>query len=163
MWRTKGYGTIDNMIMVRSVIHNKRRLNRKLYCYFADAYKCFDKLWLKDCLVELWRAGMREREVYMLYEMNKESNIVIETPVGMTDSITVHEIVKQCTIFGPKLCSVATENINGIGEEISTYITPELTIGAPVFVDYILRIGDCKTIKNVMRNTRRLEEKFRFI
>ena len=40
--------------------------------------KCFDKLWLKDCLVELWRAGMREREVYMLYEMNKESNIAIE-------------------------------------------------------------------------------------
>ena len=30
---------------------------------------------------------MREREVYMLYEMNKESYIVIETPVGMTDSI----------------------------------------------------------------------------
>ena len=38
---------------------------------------------------------MREREVYMLYEINKESNIVIETPVVMTDSITVHDIVKQ--------------------------------------------------------------------
>ena len=59
-------------------------------------------------------------EVYMLHEMNKESNIVIETPVGITDSITVHEIVKQGTIFGPKFGSVATENINGIGEEIST-------------------------------------------
>ena len=35
----------------------------------------------------------------MLYEMNKESNIVIESPLGMTDSITVHEIVKQGTIF----------------------------------------------------------------
>ena len=45
----------------------------------------------------------------------------------MTDSITVHETVKQGTIFGPKLCSVATEKINGIGEEISTDITPELT------------------------------------
>ena len=67
---------------------------------------------------------MREREVYMLYEMNKESHIVIETPVGMTDGITVHEIVKQGTIFGPKLCSVATEKIHGIGEEISTHITP---------------------------------------
>ena len=61
---------------------------------------------------------MREREAYMLYELNKESNIVIETPVGMTDSITVHEIVKQGTIFGPSLCSVSTEKINGIGEEI---------------------------------------------
>ena len=150
--------------MMRAVIDNNRRLNIKTYCYFADAYKCFDKLWLKDCLVELWRAGMREREVYMLYEMNKEAHIVIETPVGMTDSITVHEIVKQGTIFGPKLCSVATEKINGIGEEISTHITPELTIGAPVYVDDILGIGDCKTVENVIRNTRRLEEdkKFRF-
>ena len=46
-----------------------------------------------------------ELRVKMLYEMNKESHIVIETPVGMTDSITVHEIVKKGTIFGPKLCS----------------------------------------------------------
>ena len=55
----KGCGTIYNMIMMRAVIDNNRRLNRKTYYYFADAYKCFDKLWLKDCLVELWRAGMR--------------------------------------------------------------------------------------------------------
>ena len=46
---------------------------------------------------------MREREVYMLYEMNKESNIVLETLVGMPDSITVHKIVKQGTIFGAKI------------------------------------------------------------
>ena len=39
----KGCGTIDNMIMMRSVIDNNRILNRKTYCYFADAYKCFDK------------------------------------------------------------------------------------------------------------------------
>ena len=177
---------MDNMIMMRSVIDNNRRLSRITYCYFADAFQCFDKLWLKDCLVELWRggmretevdvlyeinkesnivietpvgmtdafqcfdkwwlkdclvelwrAGMREREVYMLYEMNKGSNIVIETPVGMTDSITVHETVKQGTIFGPKLCIVATEKINVIGDEISTHITPELNILFFYFIDFI--------------------------
>ena len=106
---------------------------------------------------------MRKRKVYMLYEMNKESHIVIETPVGMTDSITAHEIVKHGTIFGPKLCSVATEKINGIGEEISTHITPELTIRAPVYVDDILGIGDCKTVEKVIRNSRRLEEDKKFI
>ena len=47
----------------------------------------------------------------MLYEMNKESHIVIETPVGMTDSITVYDIVKEGTIFGPKLCSMAKEKM----------------------------------------------------
>ena len=53
-----------------------------------------------------------------------------------------------------------------IGEEISTHITPEHTIGAPVYVDDILGIlvGDCKTVEKVIRNSRRLEEdkKFRF-
>ena len=69
---------------------------------------------------------------------------MIETPVGMTDSIPVHEIMRQGIIVGPKLCSVATEKINGLGEEISTHITPEITIGAPVYVYDILGIGDCK-------------------
>ena len=59
----KQRGTVDNIIMMRVVIDNNVRLNKKTYCYFADAYKCFDKLWLKDCLVEMWRAGMREKEV----------------------------------------------------------------------------------------------------
>ena len=77
----------------------------------------------------------------------------------MTDSITVHAIVKQGTIFGQKLCSVATENINDIGEEISTHITPELTIGAPVYVYDILRIGDYKTGERVIRNSRRLDRR----
>ena len=67
----KGCGTIDNMIMMRSAIYNNRRLNKKIFCYFAYEYKCFDKLWLNDCLVKLWRAGIREEEVYMLYEINK--------------------------------------------------------------------------------------------
>ena len=38
---------------------------------------------------------MREREVYMLYEMNEESNSRNDI------HIIVHDIVKQGTIFGP--------------------------------------------------------------
>ena len=105
---------------------------------------------------------MREWEVFMLYKMNKEARIVMETPVGMTDRITVHGIVTQGTIFSPKVCNVATEKMNGIGEEISTHITPELIIGAPVYVDDILGIGDCKTVENIIKNTRRLEEDKKF-
>ena len=40
----KRCGTIDNMIMMRAVMDNNRRLNRKTYFYFADAYKCFNKM-----------------------------------------------------------------------------------------------------------------------
>ena len=77
-------GTCDNQIMMNAVIDQNRRLKKKTYLYFADAYKCFDRLWLKDCLVELWKAGMREREIKIIYEMNRLANIEIKTPNGIT-------------------------------------------------------------------------------
>ena len=33
-----------------SKIENQRQYKNKTYLFFADAKKCFDKLWLKDCL-----------------------------------------------------------------------------------------------------------------
>ena len=78
---------------------------------------------------------------------NEGEGSIHETLVRITDSITVHTIMKQGTIFGPKLWSVATEKINGIGEYISTHITTELTKGAPVYVYDILGIGDCNTVE----------------
>ena len=85
--------------MMLTIRDNNMRLNKKTYVYFADAYKCFDRLWLKDCLVELWKAGMREREVMMIYEMNKLAKIVINTPIGNTKEIEVSDIVNCQTRY----------------------------------------------------------------
>ena len=50
--------------------------------FFADAVKCFDKLWLKDCLLEMYNLGYDPKTLKILYEMNKETDIIIRTPVG---------------------------------------------------------------------------------
>ena len=56
----KQRSTKDNMLIVSSIIE-KRRQKQNPYLMYADAVKCFDKLWLKECLIE-----MKElvREVY---------------------------------------------------------------------------------------------------
>ena len=40
----KGRSTADNIIMMKAVIDSNSRLNKRTYCYYADAYKCFDRL-----------------------------------------------------------------------------------------------------------------------
>ena len=102
---------------------------------------------------------MHEKEVMLIYELNRKADIVIETPVRMTENITVTEIVKQGTVFGPKLCCVSTEKINRIKYLVSTYITPELGTGVLEYVDNILGIGSVKTVERVIRNTREMEVK----
>ena len=46
----KQRSTVDNQIILNSMIENRRQNENKTYSFFTDAKKCFDKLYLKDCL-----------------------------------------------------------------------------------------------------------------
>ena len=43
--------------------------------FFADAVKCFEKLWLKDCLLDMYNLGYDPNTLKSLYKMNKETYI----------------------------------------------------------------------------------------
>ena len=75
--------------------------------FIPDAFKCFDKLWLKDCLLEICNLSYDPNTLKVLYEMNKETDIVIRTSVGKTDNIQVKE-VKYGTTFGLIMCCAET-------------------------------------------------------
>ena len=50
----------------------------------------------------MYNLGYSSGTVRSLYEINKTSNIAVDTPVGKTSSITVEEVVKQ----GTQLCPI---------------------------------------------------------
>ena len=106
--------TVHDLIVLNSIIENKRQNTNKAYLFFADAKKCFDKLWLKDCLIEIYNLGYSPGTIRSLHQINKTSNIVVDTPVGKTPSITVEEVVKQRTIFDSIMCCGSTSKVNEI-------------------------------------------------
>ena len=86
-----------------------------------------------------------------------------ETPAWDTNEIVVHEIVRKGTLFEPKLCCESTQAANNInGKKVSSYSTPELDIGVPVYVDDLLGVGDISTVEQVIANTHRIEEEKKF-
>ena len=85
----KQRSVVDNLIILNSIIENQRQCRNKRYLFFADSKKCFDKLWLKEFLIEMYNLGYSPGTIKSLYEINKTSNIVVDTPVGETSSITV--------------------------------------------------------------------------
>ena len=82
----KHHSVIHNIILVSAIIAENKKNRRPTYMFFADAEKCFDKLWLKDCIVELAELGVPPIDLEMLYQMNKEAIVQINTPVGDIDS-----------------------------------------------------------------------------
>ena len=53
---------------------------------FADAYKCFDKLNLKDCICDISEIIGAEDAVE-LYMMNKVGKATIKTPIGLVENV----------------------------------------------------------------------------
>ena len=78
----------------------------------------FDKLWLRDCLIEMYNLGHSPGTIGSLHEISKTSNIVADTPVGKTSSKTVEEVMKQGTIFGPIMCCTSTLRVNETQEAV---------------------------------------------
>ena len=87
---------------------------------FGDAIKCFDKLWLRSCIIELYRAGVDVSDIYFIYCMNKQSKVMIRTSVGDTKYIDVGETVKQGSILGPTIACLETDAINRLGGDHET-------------------------------------------
>ena len=139
-------GINDNLLIVNSAIGEFRKNKENVYLLFADLEKCFDKLWLKDCIKDVIEAGMPDEEAMYIYKMNKNVKVTVDTPVGKTEMFKVEEVVRQGTITGPQLCSVTTDKINKLEK------APELEICGvgiqyPLFVDDAIGIGSKKTIE----------------
>ena len=104
----KNRSTIYNLIVINAIIKKQRQDNKNTYILYADAEKCFDKLWLKDSLIEMERIGYNKSDIKMLYEINKTTEIIVDTAIGNTENIEITEAVKQGSIFGPAMCCVTT-------------------------------------------------------
>ena len=149
--------TMDNLIIMNTIIENQRAQKLNTYMFFADDVKCFDKLWLKDCLLEMYNLGYDSNTLKILYEMNKETDVIIKTPVGNTDNMQVKEVLKQGTIFGPIMCCTETSTVNSIGEEVK-YRYGKINIRMPVFMDDIATAGKAEQIRKGINNCARMEK-----
>ena len=49
----KNRSTMDNIIIINTIIEKQRKSQENTYRVFADAEKCFDKLCLNVCLIEM--------------------------------------------------------------------------------------------------------------
>ena len=46
----KGKGVVDNLFILRGIINHANYLGKELWLTFYDIEKCFDSLWLEDCI-----------------------------------------------------------------------------------------------------------------
>ena len=160
----KHRSTIDHVMTLMAILDKNRYLKKPTYIIFADAEKCFDKLWLQDGIKELRGAGTDMVDCHIINKMNSEALAVIDTPIGRTDEIELKDIVRQGTIYGPKICGITTDKVNNIGEKTVTVYNTNVDVESLIYVDDIMGAGSKNMVEGVVRNLRQMEtlKKFTF-
>ena len=152
----------DNSFIMNNVIAEFKREKKNLYIIFGDLEKCFDKLYLKDCIIELVDAGVPIEEAMFIYDMNRHIEAEVDTPHGKTKMFKIEEAVRQGTIFGTTLCGVSTNRINKMGNPDPLILHNKILIQCPIYVDDIAGMGGKRQIENTGIKMNGLEKTKKF-
>ena len=150
----RGRSIQDNLYILNNLISQYKKEKKELYILFADVKKCFDNLWLRDCITELYtRSKVPLQEIYYIYKMNINIKAKVKTPGGMTNIINLKEVVRQGTVgVGVTLCGVSTDRIN-----MMVKYEMKDDIKYPVFVDDVAGGGDKETMREMNEKMQILE------
>ena len=107
----KGKGVVDNLFLLRGAIADCRYLGGELWLTFYDIEKCFDSLWLEDCINSLYENGVKDDILDLIYRLNQRAEIVVRTPFGDIDPFVVNNLVRQGTVLGPILNNCSLDQI----------------------------------------------------
>ena len=134
----KNRGPPDNTFLLRGVIDHFKFTKRTLFITAYDFEQAFDSLWLEDCVLSLRSLGVEKEYLQLIYNMNKQASVTVQTPCGVTNSFETDPIVKQGTVLGPTLCSSSTGEYTGqnIGVNIADVIISSL-----IYVDDIIDLS----------------------
>ena len=113
---------------------------------FYDIEKCFDSLWLEDCINSLYENGVKDDIFDLIYRLNQRAEIVVRTPFGDTDPfvVNINNLVRQGTVLGPILNNCSLDQICKEGK---SYQNGNIQLKPLEFVDDIADPSDgyCQT------------------
>ena len=93
-----------------------------------DLIKAFDRLWLEDCMNDLYDSlpsEQRDDKLALIYQANTKNLVAVNTAVGLTERVNIENIVTQGGVFGSLQCSNSIDNIGkkcfNSGEHLYSY------------------------------------------
>ena len=136
----------DNIFVVNAITNSvvKRRL-KGVDIQIFDAYKCFDKLWAKECFNDIFDNGFKNDKLPLLFKENIGAKVAIKTSNGITRRMDISEVIMQGTVWGSLFC---TSTMDKLGKE--AYSMPEHLYkyhGVPI--PPLGMVDDVLTVSNV--------------
>ena len=114
----KGKGCRFNLFIINGIIFDvlKRKNKKPVVLQIYDYAQMFDSINLQHAISDIYEAGLKDSNLRLVYEANKNVYMSINTPDGLTDRKPIENIVLQGDTLASLLASV---QVDAIGKECS--------------------------------------------
>ena len=77
-----------------------------------DIDKCFDSLWLQECINDLYKNGLTNDKLPLLFMENNNANIAVKTSTGLSKRKSIQNM--QGTVWGSMFCTATMDQLGKI-------------------------------------------------
>ena len=144
----------DHTLIVHAIINEAQENKHQLDILFTDIKQCFDSIWLEEAINDLYDSGINTRNLNLLFEGNKETNMLVETKFGQSQRTKLDKIVMQGSVTGGTFCSNQLSKIcNRSYKEGHVYMYDGIVPVPPLaMVDDIMTIVLCNSAEGLITN-----------
>ena len=169
MGARKGKGCKTNIWIVNGINHDT--LNNKnmkpVRLQITDYMQMFDSISLIEAINDIYDAGMKDDNLSLIYEANREIHMSVNTPGGLTERQTLKNLVLQGDTWGSILASVQVDSIGKNIEKagLGYLYKGKLSVSLLGLVDDMIGISEAgyKSHQlNAIMNVRTAEKRLQF-
>ena len=95
----------DNLFVVYAIRNEALKKNISVDLHLMDLSKCFDIMWRKETMNDLYDLGVQDDKFVLVSKMNEECKVTVKTPVGVTEEFMLSDIEMQGTVPAPLKCA----------------------------------------------------------
>ena len=112
----------DNIFVLNAITNSMKNTSEDaLDIQVYDVEQCFDSLWLQEVITCLYEAGFRNDKLPLLFLENRNAQVAVKTPGGLSKQIDIKNIIMQGSVWGSLCCVVLMDKLGKL-----MYSKPEL-------------------------------------
>ena len=143
----KGRNIRDNIFVLNAVTNSVIKGEEEAVdIQVVDVEKCFDTLWVQECINDLFEAGLDNDKLSLLYLENQNAKCAIKSDNGLSRRIDIQNIVMQGSVWGSLFCTTTMDKLGQISYKDENMIYKYkglVAVPSICMVDDIMSIQKC--------------------
>ena len=152
----KGRNIRDNLFVLNAILNSSKRKNEDAVDIgIYDVQKCFDTMWAKEAINDIYELGFTNDKLPLVYLANQTAHIAIKSSTGISERRTISKVIMQGTVWAGMLCTGTMDKLGKIvyeNPELAYKYRGKVVVPPLQMVDDILTVSKCGTTSIAMNN-----------